>query len=258
MVSQDKMWFIVVTLLWITCTAVPARAETHGYKEGWFLTFEDNFEGAELDLEKWEHAPEWIRKDGQWSHQEAFLNGSGQLIIQVSERDGKYHSGAIRTRGKFEQTYGYYEIRAKIPKEEGFWTAFWLMSDTVSQVGNDGRDGTEIDIFESPFARKGDLIQHALHWDGYGREHQSAGKVAYVPNLYEGYHIFGLEWNEDEYIFFVDGIETWRTNAGGVSQVPAYLKITAEVGDWAGDVRNASLPAQLEVDYVRVYQRKDK
>ena len=51
MVSQDKMWFIVVTLLWIMCTAVPARAETHGYKEGWFLTFEDNFEGAELDLE---------------------------------------------------------------------------------------------------------------------------------------------------------------------------------------------------------------
>ena len=39
-------------------------------------------------------------------------------------------------------------------------------------------------------------------------EHRSAGRVAYVPNLYEGYHIFGLEWNEDEYIFFVDGIET--------------------------------------------------
>ncbi|WP_274365125.1 glycoside hydrolase family 16 protein [Paenibacillus thermotolerans] len=233
------------------------KEETMGVKkEGWRLTFEDQFDGETLDAAKWAHAPEWVRKDGQWSNEEAFLDGKGQLIIQISERDGKYYSGAVRTRGLFEQAYGYYEIRAKIPKEEGFWTAFWLMSDTVGNVGDGGRDGTEIDIFESPFAKKGDYIQHALHWDGYEQDHKSAGKEAYVPGIYEGYHTFALEWNADEYIFYIDDQETWRTNAGGVSQVPAYMKITAEVGDWAGNIKNAALPARLEVDYVRVYERE--
>ncbi|NIK75019.1 beta-glucanase (GH16 family) [Paenibacillus castaneae] len=231
------------------------KAET---KEGWKLTFADYFEGEQLDNTKWAHAPEWVRKNGQWSNQEAFLDGEGHLIIQVSERDGKYYSGAIRSKDLFEQAYGYYEIRAKVPKEEGFWTAFWLMSDSVHQVGNDGRDGTEVDIFESPFAKDGDTIQHALHWDGYEGDHKSAGLAPYIKGIYEGFHTFALEWNEEEYIFYVDDKETWRTSAGGVSQVPAYLKITAEVGDWAGNIKNATLPAQLEVDYVRVYERETK
>lgn len=226
-------------------------------KPGWILTFEDHFDGDELDTSKWEHAPEWERHRGQWSNEEAFLDGEGHLIIQVSERDGKYYSGAVRTYGKFEQAYGYFEIRAKIPKEEGFWTAFWLFSEGVHQVGNEGKDGTEIDIFETPFARRGDYIQHALHWDGYGEHHKSAGKEVHVPGIYEGFHTFALEWNEDEYIFYIDGEETWRTSAGGVSEVPAYLKITAEVGDWAGKIENANLPAQLVVDYVKVYKRAD-
>ncbi|MFB9829914.1 family 16 glycosylhydrolase [Lederbergia wuyishanensis] len=225
-------------------------------KEGWKLTFSDNFEGEKLDPKKWAHAPEWTRHSGQWSDQEAFLDGNGHLIIQVSEKDGKYYSGAIRTKDIFEQAYGYYEIHAKLPKEEGFWTAFWLMSNSVHTVGNDGKDGTEIDIFETPFAKKGDYIQHALHWDGYEQNHKSAGEVAHIPGIYEGYHTFALEWNKDEYIFYIDDQETWRTSAGGVSQSPSYLKITAEVGDWAGNIKNANLPAQLEVDYVRVYERK--
>lgn len=223
----------------------------------WIVTFEDSFEGTQLDDSKWEHAPEWERKDGQWSNDEAFLNGEGHLIIQTNEVDGQYYSGAIRTRDLFEQTFGYYEIRANIPKEEGFWTAFWLMSDGVHNVGEEGRDGTEIDIFETPFASRGDIIQHALHWDGYEEHHRSAGKQANVPGIYEGFHTFAVEWNEDEYVFYIDGEETWRTSEGGVSQVPAYMKITSEVGEWAGDITHASLPAQLIVDYVRVYERND-
>jgi beta-glucanase (GH16 family) len=223
-------------------------------KEGWRLTFEDDFDGEELDLTKWSRLPDGKRRDGYWSGQEAFLDGKGHLIIQTSERDGEYYSGALNTRGKFEQAYGYYEIRAQLPKEEGFWTAFWLMADGVGIVGNEGRDGTEIDIYESAYPKE-DKIQHALHWDGYGEHHKSAGYAPYIPGIYEGFHTFALQWDEDEYIFYVDGEETWRTSAGGVSEVPSFLKVTAEVGTWAGDIRKAKLPAQLIVDYVRVYER---
>ncbi len=231
-------------------------------KEGYTLIFEDQFEGEQIDYEKWGHSPYWDdsgvypRKDGYWADDEAFVDGEGHLIIQISERDGKYYSGAINTRDKFEHSYGYYEIRAKLPTEEGFWSAFWLMSDGVHDIGNEGRDGTEIDIFETPFASRGDdVFNHALHWDGYEEHHGSAAEFPQIPGIYEGFHTFGLDWNEDEYIFYVDGEETWRTSAGGVSQMPAFMQISAEVGQWAGNIANANLPDRLIVDYVRVYER---
>jgi len=52
----------------------------------------------------------------------------------------------------------------------------------------------------------------------------------------------------------VDGKEVWRTKAGGVSQVPEYLKLTEEIGEWGGDITKAQLPDFFEVDYVRVYE----
>ena len=93
-----------------------------------------------------------------------------------------------------------------------------------------------------------------LHWDGYGKEHHSAGTSMTLPELTEGFHNYGLLWTPDEYVFYVDGKEVWRSKAGGVSQVPEYLKLTEEIGEWAGDIRKATLPDYFEVDYVRVYE----
>jgi beta-glucanase (GH16 family) len=72
--------------------------------------------------------------------------------------------------------------------------------------------------------------------------------------LIEGFHDYGLLWTKEEYVFYVDGKEVWRTKAGGVSQVPEYLKLTEEIGEWGGDITKAQLPDYFEVDYVRVYE----
>ena len=78
----------------------------------------------------------------------------------------------------------------------------------------------------------------------------------------DGWHTFSVWWKPDEYVFYVDGNETWRTTAGGVCQVPLYIKLSDEVGDWSDDVaerkppgaiRRAKLPDEFLVDYVRVY-----
>ena len=55
----------------------------------------------------------------------------------------------------------------------------------------------------------------------------------------------------NEYVFYVDGKETWRTEAGGVCQVPLYIKLSDEIGDWAGDIKKVKLPDEFLVDYVR-------
>ena len=90
-------------------------------------------------------------------------------------------------------------------------------------------------------------------WDGYGKEHRSAGKVSRVQNLMESFHDYSLLWTPTEYVFYVDGKETWRTKAGGVCQVLLYIKLSDEVGDWAGDIKKVKLPDEFLVDYVRVY-----
>ena len=87
--------------------------------------------------------------------------------------------------------------------------------------------------------------QHALHWDGYGKDHKSEGKVVKVPGVMEDCHTFALWWKADEYMFYVDGKETWRTAAGGVCQVPLYIKLSDEIGNWAGDIKKAELPDQF-------------
>jgi beta-glucanase (GH16 family) len=93
-----------------------------------------------------------------------------------------------------------------------------------------------------------------LHWDGYGKDHKSAGTNTTIRALIEGFHTYGLLWTPQECVFYVDGKEVWRTTAGGVSQMPEYLKLTEEIGAWAGDLRKAELPDHFEVDYVRVYE----
>ena len=99
-----------------------------------------------------------------------------------------------------------------------------------------------------------DRITQNLHWDGYGEAHRSDGIKVDIPGVSKGFHTFGLWWKPDEYVFTVDGKETWRTRSGGVSQVPEYIKLTEEIGTWGGDIRQAQLPDTFVVEFVRVYR----
>jgi beta-glucanase (GH16 family) len=217
----------------------------------WRLAWADEFAGAKLDPAKWEVLGDWKRRDGWWVKDDAYLDGQGHLILRTRKDGDRYTCGAIRTKGRFEHAFGYYEVRCKLPREPGHWPAFWLMCDGVTKVGDDGRDGTEIDVVEVPW-RDGTITMN-LHWDGYGKDHKSAGTKVKLPGLMDGFHTFGLLWTKDEYVFYADGRETWRSAAGGVSQVPQFLKLTEEIGRWGGDITRAKLPDEFVVDYVRVY-----
>jgi beta-glucanase (GH16 family) len=216
----------------------------------WTLAFHDEFDGDTLDATKWD-VPEYQRRDGWWSKDAISLDGEGHLKMSVLEKDGKFLDGCIRTRGKFEHAFGYYVTRVKLQTQVGHWSAFWLYNDCEGNVGNEGRDGTEIDIFEKPGLDSN--VQHTLHWDGYGADHHSSGKVSQNPGVMEGWHTFSLWWTPEEYRYYVDGKETWRTSAGGVCQVPLYVKLSDEVGGWAGDIHKATLPDEWFSDYIRVY-----
>ena len=216
----------------------------------WKLVWNDEFDGTRIDETKWERQ-EYQRRDGWWDRRASALDGEGHLLVYCFREGDRYLDGSLRTKGKFEHTYGYYVCRAQLQREVGHWSAFWLMGDGVGKIGDEGRDGTEVDIFEKPSLDN--VVCHALHWDGYGEHHKSASAKAEVPGVMDGYHDFALWWSPEEYVFYVDGKETWRTGAGGVCRAPLFIKLTDEVGKWAGDIARAELPDAFIVDYVRVY-----
>ncbi|MBQ8510935.1 MAG: glycoside hydrolase family 16 protein [Clostridia bacterium] len=225
--------------------------------------FEDNFDGDVIDPAKWEKCPCQLRQGvvDVWDDDMAYLDGEGHLILRA-EWDAENHrvrSGAIRTKGLFEHGYGYYEACIRLPQAYGIWGAFWMMCGAVGNVDGSSADGVEIDVIESIHSES-DKANHALHWDGYGEAHRS--QVYDLPslNIYDGeFHRFGLERTPEAYIFYVDGAETWRTEAAGCCPMDGYMKLSVEAAEWAGagsERAIASLPAEMVVEWVRVWEKK--
>ncbi len=225
--------------------------------EEYVLTFADDFTKSELNTSNWEYCPEWTRADrgGKWDPRCATVE-DGKLVLSVilDEEDVCYKSGAIRTKGLFEQAYGYFECSMRVQNIPGYWSAFWMMCGDVGSIGNEGVDGTEIDIMEA-FNAKTFGINHALHWDGYAEHHKSDGVSEYREDLYDGnFHTYSMRWSPEGYKWYIDGELMWESSAGGVCNQPGYMKLTLEVGSWAGEISLSDLPSTVEVDYVRAYQ----
>ncbi len=236
-------------------------------------TFFDDFTGTKLDTKRWERCPEWQRQDagGYWRNSCSSVK-DGNLIIEAKIENGTPISGAVRSRGKFEQTRGLYKIRFKAEKASGLWYAFWLMSDKVSNIGNGAKDGGEIDIIEilpnDPWMPKdkNTYLNSAVHWDGYGSAHKSYGSQYFIDDsFYNQWHEITFEWTKDYYKAYLDDSEKpfWdstkegATAWGGIVQSRNYMKITAEFGKWGGPIDENALPARMYVDWVKVYKEEE-
>ncbi len=230
----------------------------------------DEFEGDAVDPGKWYVLEENPAMDlpyrRNWKAKNVSVEDGALVIRVVEEGDGSFSAGAVRTGSYdetpwlFSQTYGRYEVRVRLPAQQGHWAAFWLNTPAVFDGNQTGRDGTEIDVFEWAF--RDDRVQHTVGWESVdGRQGDSF--VATGFSLDDGdWHTFALEWYPDEYLFYIDGTESWRTSAGGVSQVPQYIKLSEEIGNYGvgheawgvGPISDARLPDAFEVDYVRVWR----
>lgn len=242
------------------------------------LVFEDEFDGETLDSSVW-NCSNGVRKGGYWDKDQTFLR-DGNLVIKTNyKEDGKYGAGyysdRVDTRNKYTQTYGYYECRCILPAAQGMWSAFWLTNEAVSVDGTPGTEGTEIDVFESPFyyrkwtGQDNNMVTSNLHYCGYGLQTKYTNvAISKAVNPYTEYNTYGLEWNEDEYIFYVNGVEVGRSDYGGVSKAPEFMILSCEVDGvdgepyygWSGvitDNNKDELPAEFIVDYVRAYQYTD-
>lgn len=235
------------------------------------LTFEDDFNGTELDSKKWRRAFQWERQDlhGVWNDDCSYVE-NGNLVIECRKNPvtGRYESGAVDTNGIFEQCGGKYEIRFKIDNGQGWWYAFWLMNLTQINVNNSATDGCEIDILELIPHEK--YIQTSFNWDGYPED--LSIKQAYYErwnfdeNFFNDWHTATYYWMEDGYKLVMDGDEDTAlvipaSKTGGVNHSANFIYITAEYGDWYGSlwdknpkIQDKMLPARMLVDYVKVWK----
>lgn len=227
-------------------------------RPGWRLTFQDEFEGGTLDLKKWSPNDPWGRERN--NELQAYVGGAfevkgGVLRVRAERReavyDGKaraYTSGMMSTYQKFSQEYGRFEIRCRVPRGRGLWPAFWMLPDPLGWP-------PEIDVLEvlGHEPTKVYLTHHFME-PGAGRKSHGGSWVG--PDLSAGFHEYAVEWSRERVVWFVDGVERFRSERT-VPKGRMYLLVNLAVGgDWPGAPDAATVfPATLEVDYVRAWER---
>lgn len=243
----------------------------------WELTLDENFNGNALNEELWMPYANnyWDANKTHFTKENVVMeNGMAKLRYEKKEGfhnddpNGKktpYAVGYLRTYDKWTQRYGYFESRLKIPKSPGLWPGFWTVPDRGPSAGDgakrqDTKDmGMEFDIMEH-LTRWGPYRYNiAAHWDGYGKEHQALGsdKIYAQPDK-DGYLTSGMLWLPGLVVFYNNGMEVARWENERVADVPAYLIFYMPSGGWDNDQTDDSkMPADFEIDYVRVWQRKD-
>lgn len=229
------------------------------------LAWSDEFDGNTLDRSKWsvqigDGYPDltaWGNGESQYytNRDENIEVSNGSLKIKaVADNFGNMtHSSArIRTQGIFDFKYGRIESRIKIPEGGGLWPAFWLLP-TDQVYGGWPRSG-EIDIMEN-FGQNSHMSS-TIHYQTSGNYHQYNEQSYAVEH--DQYHVFSAVWQEDRIDFYIDwnwiGSET-PSDVNGTWPFNEYfhLILNLAVGGWAGDIE-ADFPAEMEVDYIRVYQ----
>ena len=248
----------------------------------WRLVWHDEFNGNSLDTSKWGFRLHIMQtRYKTWTDDAYEIDGEGHLLLKAYEKDGEYYTSQLQTGSnymdrpgdqygsskftwpiaelenpKFIHKYGYYEIRCKLPGQEGWWVAFWLQSPTIGSTLDPLESGVEMDIMEN-FTRNG-IVSHNIHWNGYGKNHQGAGSgPIQVQPSDDGFHVFGMDWSPLGYVFYVDGKETWRI-PGPVSHREQFILVSAECDGYRKGaasplLKKAVLPDFFVVDYVRVY-----
>ncbi|CAN5155089.1 hypothetical protein BH10PSE4_BH10PSE4_07260 [soil metagenome] len=152
-----------------------------------------------------------------------------------------YTSGLLTTKTSFQQTYGYFEMRAEMPTGTGAWPAFWLASSTTS---------AEIDILEV-VSENPNFINMTIHDKSYTGG--TIGGSAYIPGAATGFHTYGLLWTAETLTYYIDGAAVYQVATPDSMHGPMYLLVNQAVDGWAAAPDPNNMPTGFQIDYVHAY-----
>ena len=268
----------------ISVTQMAAEESPYYAPEGYQLVWQDEFDGnygyapnengvprTELNPDYWTHE---VKSAGWVNHElQNYVNHktpegklvtelrNGKLRITALKENGKVYSGRVYAKVKEGWRYGYIEASIKLPKGKGTWPAFWMMPVNFRSWPADG----EIDIMEE-VGYHPDYVSSSLHANAH--VHSDGTQVTHEMKCAgaEGeFHTYAILWTAKNITTYVDGKVQLSYDNRGLGRDdwpyddPFYVIFNlAWGGDWGGaqGVDESALPATMEVDYIRVFQKK--
>ena len=240
---------------------------------GYQLVFNDEFNQRSLDSSKWNSryrwGPNWTINNEQqyyvdriadpnFGHSPFEFNGEHMTIVATRTPDHlrakanykSYLSGALTTYQKFKMKYGYVEMRAKLPKGQGLWPAFWLLHN------QENGKRPEIDVVEL-LGGQSNLAYQTYHYYDNWTLRSSPSYQVWGPDFSQAFHTFGMKWEPGLITWYVDGVATNSHSSGNVSNEDMYLLVNLALGGaWGGNVNSSTpFPARFTIDYIRAYRR---
>ncbi|WP_337661026.1 glycoside hydrolase family 16 protein [Erythrobacter sp. Alg231-14] len=259
--------------------ATPDRVATN-IPAGYELVWSDEFDNPGLpDPERWAYdtfrnEQGWFNNEKQYYSADREKNArveDGNLIIEAHEEEldpsvypdwgeQEYSSARLITKGLGDWTYGFFEVRAKLPCGVGTWPAIWMLP---SDPDIEWPAGGEIDIMEHVGFEPG-VIHHSIHTTAFNFSRGTQMTTEHeLPDACDAMHKYQLLWTADFMVFGVDDRPKFLFNKESTKRSrwpfdrPQHLLLNIAVGgSWGGQrgVEAEAFPARMEVDYVRVYQ----
>ncbi len=274
------MKLLPILILFITCQE-PKSSEKQPVvnewdKEGWALVWNDEFDGPALNLEKWSFeigGHGWGNNELQYYSDDdstAFIQ-DGKLVIRAdlvpqgtgSSDNLRYFSSArLRTSGKGDWRYGRIEVKAKLALGQGIWPAIWMLP-TDWMYGGWPESG-EIDIMEHVGYDPG-RVHGSIHTGSYNHKiNTQRGGSKLLDKISSKFYVYAIEWYEDRIDFLIDDSKYFSFQNDGKNDFNTWpfnqrfhLLINIAVGgDWPGSPdETTQFPTEMEVEYVRVYEK---
>jgi len=266
-------WFVFFNVLLVSI----------GGALGWELDWSDEFNySGKLDSTKWIHEEGFKRNHESQYYTDRLENvrvENGVLILEARKEQyrnvdysvnpetwheeaewASYTSGGITTEGKKQFKYGRLEVRAKMPKGHGVWPAIWSVGINYKEVKWPACGETDIAEY---LGRLPYTIHTANHYPDPEDPTQSASPgtdKTIITNPYDTFHVYAIEWYEEEIIFYIDGVHTrtfYIDHAGNGEnnpfRKPHLLRLNFALGAWGGTIDDSIFPQTYEIDYVRYY-----
>ena len=258
-------------LLLLAALAVAAAAcgDRDATAPSWTLAWSDEFDaaaGAPPDPANWKHdvGTDWGNAQLEYDTdrpENASHDGEGNLVITARRESfggRNFTSARLTTAGRHAFQYGRFEARMKLPRGQGMWPAFWLLGANFPTVGWPATG--EIDIMEYR-GQEPAVVHGSLHGPGYSGGSALTRRYAPAATRFDNsFHVFAVEWSEDELAWFVDGTRFFRVSRESVPGTwvfdhPFNIILNLAVGgNYVGAPNDVTpFPNTLVVDWVRVY-----
>jgi beta-glucanase (GH16 family) len=253
--------------------------------EGYHLVWAEEFNrNGKPDTTVWRYENGFVRnEEAQWYQEENAWCEDGLLIIEARKASRpnpryeagsndwrkarptiEYTSSSINTRGKQQWQYGRFVMRGRIDISAGLWPAWW----TLGVSGQWPRNG-EIDIMEYYKGKllaniaTGTATPYKAEWYSNTFSIDSMGGQQWASRFHE----WRMDWDSAAISLYIDDQLLNRTelaklvnkDGSGINPFhqPHYMLLNLAMGGMnGGPLDNTRFPNRLEVDYVRVYQKK--